>query len=345
MPSVVGVITSPTGAVIRDILHRIRERWPCRVVVWPVVVQGDQAAAQVAAAIRGFCALDPAGPLGRPEVLIVARGGGSVEDLWPFNDEALARAVAECTIPLISAVGHETDTTLIDFVSDRRAPTPSAAAEIATPVLAELRAAIGDLGARMHRCGGRVVEDRRARVAHAERALRRVPDLVELAAQRFNIVSGRLGAALARNAAAHERALVRVSARLTPALLQRPQAVRTQRLEAVAVRLEPAARRRLERAGERLAALSSLYAAVDPERPLQRGFARVTRADGSIVRAGATLASGEAVAIKFGDQVTRNAVVDGRAPDPLAPAGAAKPPRAKPRGAPSGATSTQGDLF
>jgi exodeoxyribonuclease VII large subunit len=197
----------------------------------------------------------------------------------------------------------------------------------------------------MHRCGGRVVEDRRARVAHAERALRRVPDLVELAAQRFNIVSGRLGAALARNAAAHERALVRVSARLTPALLQRPQAVRTQRLEAVAVRLEPAARRRLERAGERLAALSSLYAAVDPERPLQRGFARVTRADGSIVRAGAALASGEAVAIKFGDQVTRNAVVDGRAPDPLAPSGAAKPPRPKPGGAASGATSTQGDLF
>jgi exodeoxyribonuclease VII large subunit len=341
MPSVVGVITSPTGAVIRDILHRIRDRWPCRVVVWPVVVQGDQAAAQVAAAIRGFCALDPAGPVGRPEVLIVARGGGSVEDLWPFNDEALARTVAECAIPLISAVGHETDTTLIDFVSDRRAPTPSAAAEIATPVLAELRAAIGDLGARMHRCGGRVVEDRRARVAHAERALRRVPDLVELAAQRFNIVSGRLEAALARNAAAHERDLVRVSARLMPALLQRPQAVQKQRLDALAVRLEPAARRRLERAGERISALSSLFAAVDPERPLQRGFARVTRADGSIVRAGGALASGEEVAIKFGDQVTRNAVVDGRTPDPLAVHTASKPARPKPKAA----TSSQGDLF
>ena len=341
MPSVVGVITSPTGAVIRDILHRIRDRWPCRVVVWPVVVQGDQAAAQVAAAIRGFCTLDPAGPVGRPEVLIVARGGGSVEDLWPFNDEALARTVAECAIPLISAVGHETDTTLIDFVSDRRAPTPTAAAEIATPVLAELRAAIGDLGARMHRCGGRVVEDRRARVAHAERALRRVPDLVELAAQRFNIISGRLESALARNAAAHERDLVRVSARLMPALLQRPQAVHKQRLDAVAVRLEPAARRRLERAGERISALSSLFAAVDPERPLQRGFARVTRADGSIVRAGGALASGEEVAIKFGDQVTRNAVVDGRTPDPLAVRTASKPVRPKPKAA----TSSQGDLF
>ena len=146
-PAVVGVITSPTGAVIRDILHRIRERWPCRVIVWPVVVQGDAAAAQVAAAIRGFEALDKTGPLPRPDVLIVARGGGSVEDLWPFNDEALARAASACAIPLISAVGHETDTTLIDFVSDRRAPTPTAAAEMATPILADLRAATADLGA------------------------------------------------------------------------------------------------------------------------------------------------------------------------------------------------------
>ena len=139
-PSVIGVVTSPTGAVIRDILHRIVDRWPAHVIVWPVVVQGDQAAAQVAAAIAGFNALAPSGPAPRPDVLIVARGGGSIEDLWPFNDEALPRAAAASVIPLISAVGHETDTTLIDFVSDRRAPTPTAAAEIATPVLSELRA-------------------------------------------------------------------------------------------------------------------------------------------------------------------------------------------------------------
>jgi exodeoxyribonuclease VII large subunit len=124
MPRVIGVITSPTGAVIRDILHRIRERWPCHVIVWPVVVQGEQAAQQVRAAIAGFEALTPGGPVPRPDLVIVARGGGSVEDLWPFNDEALARAVAASTIPLISAVGHETDTTLIDFVADRRAPQP-----------------------------------------------------------------------------------------------------------------------------------------------------------------------------------------------------------------------------
>src|SRR3954447_21638410 len=190
MPAVVGVITSPTGAVIRDILHRIRDRWPCRVIVWPVVVQGDAAAAQVCAAIKGFDALEADGAIPRPDVLIVARGGGSVEDLWPFNDEALARTVAEGTIPLISAVGHETDTTLIDFVSARRAPTPTAAAEMATPVLAELKALVSDLGARMHRCGGRVVEDRRSRIQHAERALKRVLDLVRLAEQRFDIVAG-----------------------------------------------------------------------------------------------------------------------------------------------------------
>jgi exodeoxyribonuclease VII large subunit len=338
MPAVVGVITSPTGAVIRDILHRIRDRWPCRVVVWPVVVQGDAAAGQVCAAIRGFCALDPAGPVPRPDVLIVARGGGSVEDLWPFNDETLARTVSACTIPLISAVGHETDTTLIDFVSDRRAPTPTAAAEMATPVLAELKACIADLGARMHRCGGRVVEDRRSRIAHAERALKRVPDLVRLAEQRFDIVSGRLAAGLARNAALHERDLVRVASRLSPLLLQRPQQVQRQRLEAVASRLAPAAERKLERLSERLAALSKLYASVDPDRPLQRGFARVTREDGSLVRAGAALASGDAIDIKFGDQVTRRAVVDGAGAAPASAAKSAKPKAKTP-------SPAQGDLF
>jgi exodeoxyribonuclease VII large subunit len=338
MPRVVGVITSLTGAVIRDILHRIRDRWPCRVVVWPVVVQGDAAAAQVGAAIRGFCALDGAGAVPRPDVLIVARGGGSVEDLWPFNDEALARTVAECAIPLISAVGHETDTTLIDFVSDRRAPTPTAAAEMATPVLSELKAAVADFNARMHRCGGRIVEDRRSRIAAADRALKRVPDLVRLAEQRFDIVSGKLAAGLARNAALHERDLVRVASRLSPLLLQRPQVVQRQRLAAVAERLRPAAERKLERLGERLEALAKLYASVDPDRPLQRGFARVTRGDGSLVREGASLASGEPVDIKFGDQVTRKAVIDG------AGAAAEQPPKpARPRAkAPS---PTQGDLF
>ena len=339
MPAVIGVITSPTGAVIRDILHRIRDRWPCRVIVWPVVVQGDAAAAQVAAAIRGFAALDGSGPVPRPDVLIVARGGGSVEDLWAFNDEALARTVAECPIPLISAVGHETDTTLIDFVSDRRAPTPTAAAEMATPVLAELKALVSDLDARLHRGGGRVVEDRRGRIANAERSLKRVPDLLRLAEQRFDIISGKLGAGLARNAAVHERELIRVASRLSPLLLQRPQAVQKARLDTLTARLEPSMRRRLERLSERLQGLSKLHLSFDPDRPLQRGFARVASADGTLVHAGASLAAGEPVAITFGDRVTRQAVIDGDPGErPAAPAKSAKP-RQKPEPPP------QGELF
>jgi exodeoxyribonuclease VII large subunit len=260
-----------------------------------------------------------------------------------FNEEIVLRAVAACRIPLISAVGHETDTTLIDFVSDRRAPTPTAAAEMATPVIAELRGLVADLGARMHRCGGRAVEDRRGRVEAAGRALGRVVDLVELSAQRFGLVSSRLGAGLARNAAAHERDLVRVASRLTPLLLARPQALQRERLGGVAVRLQPAMRRGLERAGERLGALAKLHVSVDPDRPLQRGFARVARPDGSLVRAGADLAGGEAVAITFGDKVTRGAVIDGAAADP---ATATKPARTKPSSLkPKSVPPPQGDLF
>ncbi|MDP3173705.1 MAG: exodeoxyribonuclease VII large subunit [Phenylobacterium sp.] len=337
-PAIVGVITSPTGVVIRDILHRIRERWPCRVIVWPVVVQGEQAAAQVRAAIEGFCAMDANCGM-RPDVLIVARGGGSVEDLWAFNDEALARAVVAADIPLISAVGHETDTTLIDFVSDRRAPTPTGAAEMATPVLAELRAAVADLGARMHRCGGRVLEDRRTRVTAAGRSLTRALDQVEFAAQRFNLAASRLAAGLEKNATAHEHALTRVAARLSPLLLQRPQRVQQERLDRLAVRLTPAFQRGLARTTERLASLGKLYAAVNPDLPMQRGFARVHRADGGLVRSGASLASGEAVRLVFSD-TARSAVIDADAAA-IAP-GSTRPqrPAARPRGA-----ADQGDLF
>jgi len=212
MPTVIGVITSPTGAVIRDILHRITDRWPCRVIVWPVVVQGDQAAAQVRGAIEGFNALRPGGLIPRPDLLIVARGGGSVEDLWPFNDEALARAVSAGSIPLISAVGHETDTTLIDFVSDRRAPTPTAAAEMATPVLADLAATLVDYQRRMVTCGGRVVRERRDRLAAASARLPRLPDLLALSTQRLDLASGQLASALRACVAAHRHELTTASA-------------------------------------------------------------------------------------------------------------------------------------
>jgi exodeoxyribonuclease VII large subunit len=332
MPMTVGVITSPTGAVIRDILHRMRERWPCRVIVWPVVVQGDAAAAQVTAAIQGFNALQPGGRISRPDVLIVARGGGSVEDLWPFNDEALARAVAASVIPLISAVGHETDTTMIDFVSDRRAPTPTAAAEIATPVLAELAASLADYERRLLACGARAIEHRRTRLAAAARGLPRPQDLLGLAAQRLDIAAGRLGAALHRNVAAHATQLAGPAARLQPRLLEQPIELKRRRLDDLGQRLAPSLARRLERASERLAAVQKLYVAVNPDAPLVRGFARVKRADGTLVRSAGAVSSGEAVGLVFYDG-ERSAVVDADKP--------ARAPRAKPARSPS----AQGDLF
>ncbi len=240
-PATIGVITSPTGAVVRDILHRIADRWPCRVIVWPVVVQGDAACGQVSNAIRGFDAMRPNGPIPRPDLLIVARGGGSVEDLWCFNDEGLARTVAAASIPIISAVGHETDTTLIDFVSDRRAPTPTGAAEMATPVLAELRLAVRDLDARLDRAANRLVEERRTRLRAAARGLPPRPeDLLALAQQRLDHAGSRLGSALLHNANSHERRLTASTGRLNRSLLDRAMERRGDRVEAVGNRLRAA---------------------------------------------------------------------------------------------------------
>ncbi|HEY3145996.1 MAG TPA: exodeoxyribonuclease VII large subunit, partial [Dongiaceae bacterium] len=181
LPEVIGVVTSPSGAVIRDILHRLADRFPCHVLIWPVVVQGEGAAQQVANAIRGFNALTPNGPgagkVPRPDVLIVARGGGSLEDLMAFNEEIVVRAAAASTIPLISAVGHETDTTLIDFASDRRAPTPTAAAEMAVPVRADLIAEVTQCGQRLARAAARKIAEHRLMVEGLGRGL---PDPVRL---------------------------------------------------------------------------------------------------------------------------------------------------------------------
>ncbi len=338
MPAVIGVITSPTGAVIRDILHRIRDRWPCRVVVWPVVVQGEAASVQVRAAIEGFNALqDSTGALPRPDLLIVARGGGSVEDLWAFNDEALARAASASAIPLISAVGHETDTTLIDFVSDRRAPTPTAAAEMATPVLAELKAAVADYQRRLVAGAERTLELRRNRLSAAARGLPRPADILALASQRYDLAAGRLGAALQRNTSVHERELVRTTARFNPALLERPRALKAQRVAELGARLAPATLRRLERLDERLVSLDKLRLSFNPERPLDLGFALVHRPDGSIVRDGSALEAGEAVTLEFKGKVKRGAVIEGT------PSIARPAPGPKPK--PATIKSGQGDLF
>ncbi|HWE98298.1 MAG TPA: exodeoxyribonuclease VII large subunit [Caulobacteraceae bacterium] len=319
MPSVIGVVTSPTGAVIRDILHRISERWPCHVIVWPVVVQGDQASAQVRAAIEGFAALTPGGAVPRPDLIIVARGGGSVEDLWPFNDEALARCVAASPIPLVSAVGHETDTTLIDFVSDRRAPTPTAAAEIVTPVLADLAASLADHERRMLSRTRLHLENARARLAGAAARLPRPVDVVGLAAQRLDSASGRLSAALAANVSVHGEALARTAGRLRPHLLERALETRGRNLALAAARLEPGALRVLDRAADRLANAGKLLESLNPDRVLARGYARVEHADGHLARGAAALRGGERVKLIFHDG-DRRAVVDGAAPPAARPA-------------------------
>jgi exodeoxyribonuclease VII large subunit len=332
-PAVIGVITSPTGAVIRDILHRIRDRWPCRVIVWPVVVQGDAAAAQVSAAIAGFNALTPDGPVPRPDVLIIARGGGSVEDLWAFNDEGLARAAAASAIPLISAVGHETDTTLIDFVSDRRAPTPTAAAEMATPVLAELKAIVADRQARLIRAVARMADDRANRLAAASRGLPRPADILALASQRFDLAAGRLDAALQKNAAAHERDLIRVAGRFSPGLLDRPRRLKAERVADLWKRLPPAMERRISRAADALGNLDKLRQSFNPDGPLKRGFARVHHADGLLARTAGDLKPGEALRLVFHDGERAAVVAGGSGPV------AARPTRKSTAGA------NQDDLF
>jgi exodeoxyribonuclease VII large subunit len=219
MPRVIGVVTSPTGAVIRDILHRIRDRFPLHVIVWPVRVQGETAGAEVAAAVQGFNALARDGPIPRPDLLIVARGGGSLEDLWGFNDEALARAVADSDIPVISAVGHETDWTLIDLAADVRAPTPTGAAEMAVPVKAELEATLASLAARLGACTGRAIDRKRQAVRAAARALPSPDQLLAVPRRRFDEATGRLGRALTTSVR-HKRARL-AGLRLTPAVLKR----------------------------------------------------------------------------------------------------------------------------
>ena len=242
LPEIIGVVTSPSGAVIRDILHRLRDRFPRKVLVWPVAVQGQKCAPDVAAAIDGFNALTPGGALPRPDLLIVARGGGSLEDLWGFNEEIVARAAARSDIPLISAVGHETDTTLIDFVSDVRAPTPTAAAELAVPVRMELLAWTDQQGARLSRALSTGVTQRQQRVRDLGRALPQVEALVEGPRQRLDYLGERLPAAL-REAAAKKR-LQMSEAALRPGVLARRLAEDRRRVNALADRLVPALERR-----------------------------------------------------------------------------------------------------
>src|SRR5438477_6897645 len=238
LPAVIGVITSPTGAVIRDILHRLADRFPRHVLVWPVRVQGDGSAAEVAAAIIGFNALPARGSPPRPDLLIVARGGGSLEDLWSFNEEIVVRAAAESMIPLISAVGHETDVTLIDFASDKRAPTPTAAAEMAVPVRADLIAELMSKARRALACWQRAQDHRRTELRAAARALPNAEELLAIPRQRLDGCAERLPRALRANAQIHHTQFSRIAGRLAPPLLRTNVERRRERYGALTLRLK-----------------------------------------------------------------------------------------------------------
>src|SRR6202011_1730778 len=220
LPDVIGVVTSPSGAVIRDILHRLADRFPRHVLVWPVRVQGDGAAEEIAAAIRGFNALPEAGAIPRPDLLIVARGGGSIEDLWAFNEDIVVRAAAASLIPLISAVGHETDITLIDFAADKRAPTPTAAAEMAVPVRTELLLDIESLSRRGLACWRRNQDARWAELRSASRALPKAEELFALPRQGLAQAAAGLNRALQSNAHSHHVRFSRIAGRLSDRLLR-----------------------------------------------------------------------------------------------------------------------------
>ena len=300
LPRTIGVVTSPTGAVIRDILHRLADRFPSHVIVWPVLVQGQGAAEQVAAAVRGFSALAPGGPVPRPDLVIVARGGGSIEDLWSFNEEAVVRAIAECTIPTICAVGHETDTSLADYAADRRAPTPTAAAEIAVPVRAELAATLADFARRKRRCALAPVELGRERLEARAQRLPRPDALFAAQVQKLDELGERLRRGLSDRAALARAALLADSARLSAPLLrsrlgQAQQALAGQRLDPRVLG------RRLTQAQERLGALGRLHASLDYRAPLARGYALVRGADGHVRPTRAAAAHDTRLTLEFAD--------------------------------------------
>ena len=276
LPRTIGVVTSPTGAVIRDILHRLADRCPTRVIVWPVLVQGNGAAAQIAGAVAGFSAMTGGD---RPDLVIVARGGGSIEDLWAFNEEPVVRAVAACTIPIISAVGHETDTTLCDFAADIRAPTPTAAAELAVPVRAELLAALQSLGSRGLRSVRRYAERADERLTTTARRLPVVDTLLGPQRQRTDDMGERLKRGLGRRLADARGDLAKTAGGLRPALL-------SQRVSASQAKLDQ---------------LWRVAQSLNPSNVLDRGYALVTDRAGKVITGNSKAKSAGALRLRFAD--------------------------------------------
>ena len=321
LPRVIGVVTSPTGAVIRDILHRLADRCPTRVILWPVLVQGEGAAAQVANAVRGFDALAPGGPVPRPDLVIVARGGGSIEDLWAFNEEIVVRAIADCRIPTISAVGHETDVTLADYAADVRAPTPTAAAEMAVPVRAELIAQLATWRSRMTGAATRHRTLAGERLTALARHLPKREALYAPQRQRLDDAADRLDRSQRHRLAIAGERLATRGAALRPALLARAW----------------------DRDRAKLAGLARLLTSLDPRALLARGYAMVRDAEGAIVPSAVRARGAGHLRLAFADGEVPVTVADGDVPSPPAPSAAPAPkPARKPPAAPG---RGQGELF
>ncbi|MEQ8505082.1 MAG: exodeoxyribonuclease VII large subunit [Rhodospirillales bacterium] len=339
LPDVIGVVTSPTGVVIRDILHRISDRFPVHVLLWPVLVQGEGSAEQVAAAVRGFGAIDEQGDIPRPDVVIVARGGGSLEDLWAFNEETVVRAIAESPIPVISAVGHETDTTLADFAADRRVPTPTAAAEMAVPVRLDLLAHVMEDGQRIAAAVSRLLADHRRHLDATARALPNPARMLQEQAQRLDDWTDRLANSLGGG-------LERRRARLTSAAagLTRPDKIiqmESRRLGSEARALKAAGKTAVDQARNRLTQASALLESYSYQRVLDRGFALVTDPSGAPVTSVKGLKTGDALDLRLKDG-TRPATVSGSGPH-----GAGKPKAHPPKPKPgkAGGDDPQGTLL
>ncbi|PZP56022.1 MAG: exodeoxyribonuclease VII large subunit [Micavibrio aeruginosavorus] len=299
LPGVIGVVTSPTGAVIRDILHRLEDRFPRRVLVWPVKVQGAGAAEEIAAAIKGFAALPIDGPIPRPDLIIVARGGGSLEDLMPFNEEIVVRAASDCPIPLISAVGHETDTTLIDYVSDRRAPTPTAAAEMAVP---ERLGILGWLQENQHRListMSRSIKSHRQDLAAQAAHLKDPKRLLELKIQALDRISDKLSHSLERQVSSRNQFLQQISSRLPhprQTLEQASQNLSFQRrnLDRLGAKLLEHPQRQLAQTGQMLEVLSF-------RNILKRGYAVIRSPEGHLISSAKTAQSHNDLSLEFAD--------------------------------------------
>lgn len=348
LPKTIGVVTSPTGSVIRDILHRLADRCPTHVIVWPVLVQGEGAAKQIAGAINGFSNMqngaEGGGGLVRPDLIIVARGGGSIEDLWSFNEEIVVRAVADCSIPVISAVGHETDTTLCDFAADLRAPTPTAAAEMAVPVRAEWLATLSEAKVRMARSVQRGFSTAQERLEAQRRLMPALTDLLRPHQQRVDELSDGMKHAMRHNIVQARSRLSESGGALRPAMLR-------QRLDTAKSRLDRCAlpvqliERPLNDARQRLDNLWRLAQQVSPDGPLKRGYARVSALDKSVIGSRAAAIKAGAVNLHFHDGTVAAHVGDKPGAQSEPPATKAPATKAKAVSTKKPADDRQQDLF